>query len=208
MILALAAILILLKNFTNLQRISQTEDDWNPPQLKEDLIYPKTEMPEQGSFSAIAEKDVFFKHRGVTSPKLTPEQEAAAKKAAEEAEAKRKAEEAAAAKKAAEEAEAKRKAEEEANRIKPASAYPDEWPRLKLTAVFQFDDGSYGVIIEGGKTIDKSSGNVYSGIFRLTDEVGSGVFLHEIKQTSVVLVKNKVSWQISLGAQPPAVKKK
>ena len=39
-------------------------------------------------------------------------------------------------------------------------------------------------------------------------EVGSGVYVKEIRDKEVVLLKDKETWTIKLGAEPPAVKKK
>lgn len=102
----------------------------------------------------------------------------------------------------------KEKQEQEKNRIVPLSAYPDTWPRLKLTGIYLMPDGRKRVIITGGKTLVISTGDLDSCHYYEGDEVGSGVFLHEIKENNVVLIKDKQSWSIRLGAEPPAVKKK
>ena len=171
-------------------------------EIETNLEYPEAPPQENLDYGDLAVRNLFSRDRDPQVRQQKIAEEEARIKAEEEA--KRKAEEE--AKRKAEE-EAKRKAEEEANRITPLKEYPDAWPRLKLTGIYVVN-GEKGVAINGGKTLTVSAGNLYSTLFHVGDDVGGGVTLLEIQESSVVLVKDKQSWPIRLGAEPPAVKKK
>ena len=102
----------------------------------------------------------------------------------------------------------KEKAEAEQNRIVPQKAYPETWPRLKMTGSYVMAGGIKKVIITGGKTLTISTNDQDSCHFIEGQEVGSGVYVKEIRDKEVVLLKDKETWTIKLGAEPPAVKKK
>ncbi|MBQ4106678.1 MAG: hypothetical protein IJC73_03765 [Lentisphaeria bacterium] len=86
-------------------------------------------------------------------------------------------------------------------------AYPNDWPRLKLTGVYKIQ-GEYAAVITGGDDRTVSTGEHYYRLYRPGDEIGGGVKLVRAEPKSALLQKNNKGWTIALGASPPAVKKK
>ncbi len=91
--------------------------------------------------------------------------------------------------------------------FKMLAAYPDAWPRLKLTGVFLLG-GKWGAVINGGNAVSSSQGTRFDSLYYEGDEIGGGVVLGAIARDSVVLVQDQQGWRIQLGAEPPVVVKK
>ena len=86
-------------------------------------------------------------------------------------------------------------------------AYPNDWPRLKLTGIYKIQ-GEYAAVITGGDDRSVSTGDHYYRLYRPGDEIGGGVKLVRAEPKSALLQKDNKGWSIELGASPPAVKKK
>lgn len=86
-------------------------------------------------------------------------------------------------------------------------AYPNDWPRLKLTGVYRVR-GVYAAVITGGDAKTVLTGSQYYRLYRPGDEIGGGVKLVQADARSALLQKDNKGWTITLGAEPPAVKKK
>ena len=91
-----------------------------------------------------------------------------------------------------------------AEELQMLPGYPNEWPRLKLTGVFMLG-GRPGAVIAGGDALPVSSGDRYSRLYRVGDEIGGGVSLLIVRERSVVLKSAAGCWEIMLGAEPPVV---
>ena len=86
-------------------------------------------------------------------------------------------------------------------------AYPDAWPRLKLTGVCVLN-GRAGAIVNGGSARPVTSGDQFDSFYFTGDEIGDGVRLGRVSRDSVLLVKENQGWTIQIGADPPVVVKK
>ena len=86
-------------------------------------------------------------------------------------------------------------------------AYPDAWPRLKLTGVCVLN-GRTGAVVNGGDVRTMSSGEQFDSFYFEGDEIGGGVRLGRVLRDSALLVKDNQGWTIQIGADPPVVVKK